>query len=285
MSEVGNAGAQASVPEVVADDKTAVTTETKGEAAADDAVAETEETTEEAPVEGAEPVETEEEKKTKSKLRREKAKAREDALKQRVQDLEAQLATNDRNKPSTEAIGPKPEREKYDDEAEYQSDLAAWKIEERIIARQTKAHETTTSNLRNDTAAKKMELFKERAMSLQERYPDIEKVFTDTTLPMSPAMAETLMESEKGPEVAHYLLANREAAQRIKEMSPLAAARELGRIEATISLPKPRTETKAPPPPSTLAGTTRGPAKNPETMTQAEYVQWRNNGGGEKRTG
>jgi hypothetical protein len=275
MSDQGKTGAEASVTEAVADDKPAVATETKVETAADDAAAETEEGAEgeavETPVEGAEPVETEEEKKTKSKLRREKQQARETALKQRVSDLEAQLATADRNKPLADGLGPKPDRTKYEDEADYAADLAAWKIEERIIARQTKAHETTTSNLRNDTAAKKMELFKERAMSLQDRYPDIEKVFTDNTLPMSPSMAETLMESEKGPEVAHYLLANREVAQRIKEMSPLAAARELGRIEATIALPKPRTETKAPPPPATVSGTVKGPAKKLEDMSMAEY--------------
>jgi hypothetical protein len=255
MSDTGPAGAQASVTESVADGKTAIAAKDESKVAA--AEVETEEaeaeTTDE-PVEGAEVVETEEEKKTKSKLRREKQQAREAALKQRVADLEAQLATADRTKPAADGLGPKPDRAKYEDEADYAADLAAWKIEERIIARQTKAHESTTQNLRNDTAAKKMELFKERAMALQDRYPDIEKVFTDASLPMSTAMAETLMESDKGPEVAHYLLANREVAQRIKEMPPLTAARELGRIEATISLPKPRTETKAPPPPTVVTG-------------------------------
>ncbi len=274
MSDPGKAEAQAPASEAVAETKD---TETKVEAAAE--AVETEEATEgetaEAPVEGAEPVETEEEKKTRSRIKREKAKAREDALKQRVSDLETQLAAADRNKPVNDQLGPKPDRAKYEDEAEYAADLAAWKIEEKITARQAKAHETTTSNLRNDTAAKKMELFKERAMSLQDRYPDIEKVFTDTTLPMSPAMAETLMESEKGPEVAHYLLANREVAQRIKEMSPLTAARELGRIEATLALPKPRTQTQAPPPPATVTGTVKGPSKKLEDMSMAEYKKAR----------
>lgn len=278
MSDVGKTGAQASVEETVAETPVVATPVEKTEET------ETETTTEEVaetPVEGAEVVETEEEKKTKSKLRREKQQAREDALKQRVADLESRLSTAERNKPDTDALGPKPEREKYDDEAEYAADLAAWKVEERITARQTKAHETTTSTARNDTAAAKMELFKTRTMALVDRYPDIEKVFTDTTLPMSPAMAESLMDSDKGPEVAHYLLANREAAQRIKEMSPLAAARELGRIEATIALPKSRTETKAPPPPSTVSGTVRGPNKNPNDMSMAEYSAWRAKGGGE----
>lgn len=288
MSTPENTGAQASVTEAASDEnKTApVTAETKdvlAEKTAEETA--TEETATEAPVEGAEEVETEEEKKTKSKLRRERQKAREEELRTRVADLEHQLAVADRSKPASDELGPKPDRAKYEDEAEYQADLAAWKVEERIIERQNKAHATTTSNARSDAAAAKMELFKERAMALKDSHPDIEKVFTDQSLPMSAAMAETLMESEKGPEVAHYLLSHREAAQRIKEMSPLAAARELGRIEATLALPKSRTQTNAPPPPSTVSGAVRGPAKDPNKMSQAEYVQWRTNGGGEKRTG
>jgi hypothetical protein len=127
-----------------------------------------------------------------------------------------------------------------------------------------------------------MELFKERAMALTDRYPDIEaKVFNDTSLPMSATMAETIMESEKGPEIAYHLSANRELAQRIKSMSPLQAAMELGRIESKLALPPSRKQTQAPPPPSTVSGTVKGPNKSPESMTMREYAAWRANGGGE----
>ncbi len=291
MSDQGKAEAQAPASEAVADEvKTPVATKEETKAEVADEAAEAEEKPEaeasETPVEGAEEVETEEEKKTKSKLRRERQKAKEQALLDRIADLEAKAAANERAKPPADGLGPKPDRAKYEDEAEYAADLAAWKIEEKIIARQTKAHEANTSNVRNDSAAAKMQLFKERAMALTDRYPDIEaKVFNDTTLPMSATMAETLMESEKGPEVAYYLSANRETAKRIQEMSPLQAARELGRIEATLALPKPRTETKAPPPPSTLTGSTKNPSKDPNNMSPEEYRTWRENGGGVRRTG
>lgn len=285
MSDQGKTEAKAPVTEAVVDDtKVAVAAEeTKAEVSEEK---EAEKTETDAPVEGAEKIEDTEEKRSKQSLRRERQRAKEAALIERVADLEAKLAVADRNKPATDALGPKPDRAKYEDEAEYGADLAAWKVEERIIARQNKAHETTTTTARGDTAAAKMELFKERAMALTERYPDIQdKVFKDPTLPMSPVMADTLMESEKGPEVAYYLSSHREEAQRIKEMSPLVAAAALGRLEAKLSLPQPRTETKAPPPPSTLNGTVKGPGKNPEEMSQAEYVAWRNKGGGETRKG
>jgi hypothetical protein len=287
MSDAGKPDAQASVSETVAE----TTPETKAEATQE--VAETEVKTAEAkdeateaPVEGAEVVETEEEKKTKSQLRAERRRAHIAALEAEVKRLSEVAAAAERNKPATDAIGEKPDRAKYDDEAEYTADLAAYKVREQFLAAQSKAHETNTTTVRNDSTAKRMELFKERAMALADRYPDIEaKVFNDTTLPMSATMAETIMDSEKGPEIAYHLSANRELAQRIKSMSPLQAAMELGRIEANLSLPKPRTQTQAPPPPTTLSGTARSPNKNPENMSQAEYVKWRSNGGGEKRTG
>lgn len=284
MSDVGKAEAQAPDSEAVVDEQkpVAANDETKVEAAPE--AAETEETegeTAEAPVEGAEPVETEEEKKTKSRLKREKQKAREDALKQQVADLEARLATAARNKPADDALGPKPEREKYEDEAEYQADLNAWKVEERIIARQAKAHETDTQNLRQESAAQKATLFRERAMALKDGIPDIEKIFSQDSFPVSAALAETIMETDKGPEVAHYLLRHPDEFQRIQAMSQRSAAIEVGRIEAKLALPKPRTQTQAPPPPTTLSGSARSPSKKPEDMSMSEYAAWRAKGGGE----
>lgn len=277
------AEAQATAQETVADDQTKTATETQDDAAE---AAETEEAEETEAEDGAEkaeaaeadgeteaPAEGEEgDKPTKSKLRREKQKARIAELEAQVRELSAKAEAADRSKPAESELGPKPERDKYEDEAEYVADLAAWKTEEKLLARQKKAHETSSTTVRSDAAAAKGALFKERAMALSDRYPDIEaKVFNDPTLPMSQEMAETIMESEKGPEIAYYLASNREQAQRIRSMAPLAAAMEIGRIEAKLSLPKPRTETKAPPPPSTVKGTVKGPEVKLENLSMAAY--------------
>lgn len=279
MNTPDNAEAKAPAPEVVADDKIAVAAkedqkpDEEAEATEEEAEAEAEE---DAEAEGAKEVEEGDDRPTKSKLRREKQKARIAELEQSVARLSEQVQAAERNKPGVDGLGPKPDKSKYDDEVEYAADLAAWKTEERIIARQTKAHETTSTTVRTDAAAKKAELFRERAMALSDRYPDIEaKVFQDNSLPMSDTMAETLMDSEKGPEVAYYLSANREMAQRIKLMKPLAAARELGRIEATLSLPKSKTQSTAPPPANTLSGSLKKISVDPNTLTGAAYRAWR----------
>jgi hypothetical protein len=274
-----NAGAEASVVEAVADDKTAVAAKTElaeGAEAEEDAADPENALHADAGEEGVEGAEGVDDKPTKSKLRREKQKARIEALEVENRRLSENLRAVERTKPAADALSPVPERSKYTDEAEYVADLAVYKAEKSALERQVKTHETTTNNARGDAAAAKMNLFKERAMALSDRYPDIEaKVFEDRTLPMSAVMAETIMESEKGPEVAYYLSANREVAQRIKEMQPLAAARELGRIEATLSLPTSRTKTNAPPPPNTLKGSLKKVSVDPTKLQGAAYREWR----------
>lgn len=283
MSDVGKTEAQAPVTEAVAENEPVVTSKVEGavvdaetpeEAGEEGEATEktAEKTAEEIAAEALEGAEKEgEDKKTPSARKREKIKARIDALEAENQRLTEQLAAGERNKPKLDELGPKPDRAKYEDEAEYISDLSAWKVRKDFSERQAKTHETNTTNLRSDSIAAKVELFFERARALEDTYPGIEKLIRDDGLPISQVMRDTLVESEKGPEVVLYLSGHRDEAQRIKEMSPLAAAAALGRLEAKLSLPKTRTETKAPPPPPTVSGSVRGPAKKLEDMSMAEY--------------
>lgn len=287
MSDQGKAEAQAPAKETVAENEPIITSQESPKVLADGEESEdqqegeekpeaVEKTAEEIAAEALEAAEKEgEDRKTASAKKREKIKAKIDAQAAEIDRLTEQLAAVERNKPKLDELGPKPDRTKYEDETEYLADLAAWKTEERILARQAKTHETNTTNLRSDSVAAKVELFFERARALEDTYPGIEKAIRDEANPFSAVMRDTLVESEKGPEVAFYLTGHRDEAQRIKEMSPLAAAAALGRLEAKLSLPKTRTETKAPPPPSTVSGTVRGPARKLEDMSMAEYSKAR----------
>lgn len=180
-----------------------------------------------------------------------------------------------------EELGDEPKRNGFEDEADYVAAKAAYEADKRAIVRQKQAVKSGADSAKNDAAQAKVNLFRERAISLTERYPDIQaKVLNDASLPISPAMAEVMMETERGPEVAYYLAGHREEAARIAKMQPLAAARELGRIEATLSAPKPKTETQAPKPVPTLSGGGGSRiTKDPSKMSHAEYRAWRDKGG------
>lgn len=96
-------------------------------------------------------------------------------------------------------------------------------------------------------------------------------------VPATPAMAEAIFESRNGVRVAKYLHENPEEAQRIASIaSPLAQAREIGRIEAIVAQPKPpRKLTTAPAPLQPLRGSSGPVAKDPEKMSTEEWMKWR----------
>ena len=100
-------------------------------------------------------------------------------------------------------------------------------------------------------------------------------------IPVSLAVNNVILDSEHGPEIAYELAKNPKEYERINKLPPLAAARELGKIEARISQAssekkKPETNkiTQAPKPMNPLKGGKRAPVKSlydADRMSQAEY--------------
>lgn len=239
--------------------------------------AEADESEEEA--EGEAETEADGQPKKLSKSARQKAKFRERIAvltdnatreRQRADAAEAQL------RGLTDEAGPEPKEADYEGRPnDYIADRAAWKADQSAIARQKKAVETQAVESRKSAGQSGDELFRERVRALEDSHPGIGKaIFDDGTLPINPTMAEVIRDSERGPEVAFYLSSHREVAQRIQSMTPLAAARELGRIEATLDAPKPRTRTQAPPPPVIVGGTSHKVIKDPDRMTTAEWMKY-----------
>lgn len=70
--------------------------------------------------------------------------------------------------------------------------------------------------------------------------PGFVDVMRDPSLPVSPTMIPILQESDIAPQVIQWLNHNRAEAARIASLGPVAAARELGIVEAQIRFtPKP----------------------------------------------
>lgn len=142
-------------------------------------------------------------------------------------------------------------------------------------AKVTVQNELRTEANRQSFEAKKA-AFIEAVEKAKDRYPDFEEVvydpeWTDLTLEMRDVIAE----SDKQADLSYYLATHREDTRRISKLSPLAQARELGRIEATLQPPAARKTTSAPDPVKTVAGKDRGSA-DPDNMGMAEWMKWRN---------
>lgn len=264
-------------------DDTNLTPEKDGEAKAE--ATEQDEEAEEG--EGEEPVaegdedkpedeETDEQKLSRAQRRRARQKAHIQGLETEATRATARAEAAERALAEfREELGPEPKADQYEDPNDYIAAKAAFEADRRAIARQKIAIERGAKTSQTETVQAKQNLFRERTIALADRYPDIEaKVLKDTSLPISQAMAEVMMDSERGPEIGYYLSGRPDEARRITQMQPLQAARELGRIEATLDSPKPRTETKAPPPvPTVRTGVTKS-VKDPDKMPVDEWVAY-----------
>jgi hypothetical protein len=288
MSDKGTAAAQAAAADdvAVADDANSLVADDTSVVAADEAKDDTDQdedaaTDEPEAADGEDDAGTDEAEQGKEALskaqkkrdaKRRKVEARIQAVSEENQRLKDRLEAIERQKPPQIELGPEPDPAKFDSDAKYIAALAVYEARKSNRADQVKTYEADSVAARAATEASALKLFRERTTALKDRIPDIEeKVLADSTGLFDRRMADLIVDSEMGPEVAYYLTGHREEAQRIKSMSQTAAAREIGKIEAKLSLPKPRTETNAPPPPKILKGSTSGPAKKLEDMSMAEY--------------
>lgn len=160
----------------------------------------------------------------------------------------------------------KPTPDKFDTYDAYIEALTDWKTDQKVNAklseRDAKAAERAAVEKRTSTWA-------ERAAETAKELPDYHERMANSTVQIAPHVTEILLESEIGPRVGYHLDQNPELADKLNAMTPTAAAREIGRLEATLSKPaEPDPETvvaetaavtpkKAPPPPAKPLGSVR----------------------------
>ena len=165
------------------------------------------------------------------------------------------------------------------DPAKFYAEHARWAARE--VLRQEK--EEQAKQKKEESKREKDKKFAERAGKARDKYEDFDDlVFNDSTLPITPDMADYISESEDGPEVAYWLAKNPQEAHRIAQMNGRDADRALARIEARISTPAPtpaapKPVTNAPPPPQRVgtASNAGAPVLRDE-MSTAEWVRLRN---------
>lgn len=139
----------------------------------------------------------------------------------------------------------------------YERALTAYETEKRIVTREVKGRANQAASQTNARVQDLIEDFNERSAEAAAKIPDFVEVVgkaTDATHPVSDTVKALILESEKGPLLQYHFAKNASDLRRINALPPMAAAREIGRLEARLSLAKPSTATKAPPPVSAPKG-------------------------------
>lgn len=220
----------------------------------------------------------EREKATKERLYRERDEA--------VAALNAIKEREDRLKRAIEADTP-PKEADFPDPVQFAAATGGWHakrgLKEDSLRETEFDREKVSQKLQRiaaDEDAMIAETWSEQVKDAKERYADFEAVALNPKLPMPPVVARMVATSEMGADLAYHLGKNPGLAAEIAlaaQSNPVEAARKLGRIEATLTAPKPRTETNAPPPITPV----RGPARaslNADTLSMEEYIAARKSG-------
>lgn len=166
----------------------------------------------------------------------------------------------------------KPDISQFDDHDKYLEALADWKVESRLAEERQKQSEREQAR----EAARRQSLLRERIEKASERYEDFyESARADVNV--SAAVADAITDSELGADLIYFLGKNPEEARRLNALNPVAAVREVGRLEARIqeaNKPKPKPISNAPDPVKPLGGK-EVVSKRPEEMSMSEYIAWR----------
>lgn len=174
----------------------------------------------------------------------------------------------------TERVGPEPKEADYADWFAYERAMTAYEADKRIVSRQMKEEVKAAKGAQMERIRDLAEDYQDNLKALEKTLPDLREVLTKATFAPTPTVEMLILEAgDKAPLVAYHLAQNPKTAAALNAMSPVEAAREIGRIEGRVSIPTNKA-TRTPSPVSPVKGSaspSRGLGKS-----MSDYERWRN---------
>lgn len=228
-----------------------------------------------------------EEKKSDAAKRREREKAYRARLQSEREAAESRAEQADARRKAVVEAGKKeaaPRENDFPDPIEFAAAKAIWGAEQRYREREAdgagEAVQAAKREVQEIEARERAVIEQSWTAQLADakaRYADFESVALSDEVPVTPAMGDLIKTSDVGADVAYHLGQNRGLAAQIAKMNPLEAARAIGRIEASLQMPKARTETNAPTPISPVRGS-GGASLNADKLSMEDYIAARRSG-------
>lgn len=228
-----------------------------------------------------------------SQLAREKAteSARADALLEELDALRAQRETPplpaERPDLTTETDTPdattRPDQSKFETYEAFQEALVDWKVSQRLSAHEREQSARVEAERKQQGRREAVAAHTARIDAFREAHPDFDTVIEQAKdLPVTPPMQDTVLHSEHGPALMYHLCQNPEECDRIAQMHPRDAIKEIGRLEAQLDVaqttgPTPKAEpvTKAPRPIKPVGGGVTASTVPLDQMNYQDYKRAR----------
>lgn len=180
-----------------------------------------------------------------------------DALIAERDQLKAQLAGSTAAKPNEPTPTPaaaapapnaapqfvdaEPQLEDFETIAEYTKALLKWDRSKASF----EVQQQEAQRRQADATKAVVDTWNQKATETKARHTDYDAALASVKdIAIPPAMQHALLESEYGPEIAYHLAKHPEELQRIATLTPLAAARAIGKIEAALDVDAPQTATR-----------------------------------------
>jgi hypothetical protein len=212
--------------------------------------------------------------------RAKQAEAQKAELEARLQELEAK-ATPAPAPVQEDILGAKPQASQFQDAFEYAEALAEWSAEKAIIERDKQEAERRQQEER----ARINQAWTQRVEKAKADLPDFEEMVASSTVVVNDAVRDAILESDVGPQILYHLASEDEFAQKIAQMPPIKALREIGKLEARFeakdapveSKPEVVAKSKAPAPikPITASKGTADVLVDTDGAFHGTYAQWK----------
>lgn len=188
------------------------------------------------------------------------------ALKARLAELEAKLAGQG------EAQNKPPKLTDFDDYDAYETAKVEWAAGRAVEKMNAKQGTSEAEGLRAELVETLVSAHATRVREASERIPDFSMVMTKAqNVPVNTGVQEAILESDKSALLLYHLASRPEEVAALNRMDARSMARRIGQIEARLSYPSPRTETKAPPPVSGLKGGSSPNGFDPDSASHEDF--------------
>ena len=180
-----------------------------------------------------------------SEITKQREEARLEAQRERQArvDLEQRLAALEQQRqPQQQSyIDQEPQPSQFADAFEYAKALAEFSTEKALAERDRQVEQAREQ----EAQQKIIQSWAQKVQDAKAELPDFDDLVASSDVVVNNAVRDAILESDVGPRILYHLAENNDLAKRIASLSPNAALREIGRLEAKFEA-KPETKQTAP---------------------------------------
>ena len=180
-----------------------------------------------------------------SEITKQREEARKEAQTERQArvELEQRLAALEQQRqPQQQSyVDQEPQPSQFNDAFEYAKALAEYSTEKALAER-----DRQMAQQREQEAQQKIiQSWAQKVQEAKAELPDFDDLVASSDVVVNNAVRDAILESDVGPKILYHLAENNDLAKKIASLSPNAALREIGKLEARFEV-NPETKQTAP---------------------------------------